>query len=144
MLTRLFRSRPQGLATVTVTHQSRHLGIASLNLFINRTMATRSPTSVPGPVELSIRDKLTQKFHPVRLDIVNESQKHAHHAPMRGVTSKETHFRVTIVSNQFESLRPLQRHRVVYQVLQSELDAGLHALSLKTHTPAEDAKLEED
>ncbi|KAJ1969853.1 BolA domain UV induced protein Uvi31 [Dispira parvispora] len=142
MLTKLFRSRPHGLATVT--HPSLTLGIASLNRFGNRTMATRSPTSVPGPVELSIRDKLTERFHPVRLYIVNESHKHAHHAPMRGVTSKETHFRVTIVSDEFESLRPLQRHRAVYQTLQSELDAGLHALSLKTHTPAEEANLVED
>ena len=45
--------------------------------------------------------------------------------------------RVEIVSAAFEGKKPVQRHRMVYQLLQAEIDAGVHALALKTKTPAE-------
>lgn len=45
--------------------------------------------------------------------------------------------RVEIVSAAFDGKNAVQRHRMVYQLLQEEIDAGLHALALKTKTPAE-------
>jgi stress-induced morphogen len=45
--------------------------------------------------------------------------------------------RVEIVSEMFEGKTLVQRHRLVYQALSEELEAGLHALALKTKTPAE-------
>jgi BolA protein len=44
---------------------------------------------------------------------------------------------VEVVSAAFEGKNAVQRHRMVYQLLQEEIDAGLHALALKTKTPAE-------
>ncbi|RKP33272.1 bola protein, partial [Dimargaris cristalligena] len=89
----------------------------------------------PGPVELQIREKLTARFQPTELEVENQSHLHAHHEAMRGVTNSETHFKVTIVAEYFRHLKPLQRHRAVYSLLQPELDAGLHALSLQTKAP---------
>nr|GAT45444.1 predicted protein [Mycena chlorophos] len=97
-------------------------------------------SSVVGPVEQSIREKLSTSFAPTVLNIRNDSAKHSHHAPMRaqGTPGGETHFYVEIVSTQaFEGKTTLQRHRLVHSILRDELDAGLHSLSLSTKTEQE-------
>ncbi len=50
------------------------------------------------------------------------------------------HFEALVVSAQFEGLRPLQRHRMVYATLGEKLGGEIHALALKTLTPAEAAE----
>ena len=47
------------------------------------------------------------------------------------------HFEATVVAAQFEGKRPLERHRLVYATLGDRLGGEIHALSLKTLTPAE-------
>jgi len=42
-----------------------------------------------------------------------------------------------VVSAHFEGKMPVARHRMVYALLDTEIKDGLHALSLKTKTPAE-------
>ena len=54
--------------------------------------------------------------------------------------SGETHFKVRIVSDSFEGLKTIDRHRLVYVVLEEELLGPVHALSLETLTPEEDAR----
>ena len=49
----------------------------------------------------------------------------------------ESHFKVTVVSPAFEGVRPVQRHRMVYEALAVEMAGPLHALQLETLTPAE-------
>jgi stress-induced morphogen len=61
----------------------------SLRTTLKRTQSTMSQT----PLEDTIRRKLIAGLNPRTLQIHNDSHKHAHHAPMRGVTSRETHFR---------------------------------------------------
>src|SRR5579864_6134272 len=85
----------------------------------------------------TIRCKLIEKFAPVRLDVLDESQRHAGHAGAR--PEGETHFAVTIASPAFAGLSRVARQRVVYQILADELATRVHALSLTTLTPAEDA-----
>ncbi|KAF9175636.1 hypothetical protein BGX21_006975 [Mortierella sp. AD011] len=94
-----------------------------------------------GPITSSIRNTLTDLLKPTSLEIINDSSKHAHHSAMRGVTSKETHFRVNVVSEEFAGKSTMQRHRLIYGALNKEFEAGLHALSLNTKTPEEIAKL---
>jgi stress-induced morphogen len=80
---------------------------------------------------------------------------------MEGSTSKETHFQfvrlpiqmkgiltacsVTIVSDAFESKMQPARHRMVYALFKEEMarEGGLHALQLKTKTPAEEQREKE-
>ncbi|KAJ7902021.1 bola-like protein-domain-containing protein [Mycena olivaceomarginata] len=103
-------------------------------------MAT-TPVSPPGPLENSIREKLTAQFNPTVLKISNDSWQHRHHAPMRAQGSDgtgETHFSVQIVSPTFQSKTTMQRHRLIYAALKEELDAGLHSLSLQTKTEEEE------
>lgn len=48
------------------------------------------------------------------------------------------HWFATIVSPAFEGLRPIQRHQRVYATLGNRLQNDeVHALSMKTFTPAE-------
>ncbi|KAI8341692.1 bola-like protein-domain-containing protein [Chlamydoabsidia padenii] len=90
-----------------------------------------------GPVQLSIEQKVTEALEPSLLETVNESHLHAHHSAMKGVTNKETHFKLTVVSEKFQGKTLMQRHRMIYGLLGDELQQGLHALTLKTKTQSE-------
>ena len=68
------------------------------------------------------------------------SQCAAHHHPSHSppsLTHTHRRCRVEVVSAAFEGKGAVQRHRLVYSLLQPEIDAGVHALALKTKTPAE-------
>nr|WP_247886880.1 BolA family protein [Azospirillum sp. SYSU D00513] len=74
-------------------------------------------------------------MQPERLEIVDESSRHAGHA---GADPKgETHFHVTVVSAAFAGQSRVQRQRTVYALLESELRERVHALGLTTLTPDE-------
>ena len=62
---------------------------------------------------------------------------------MQGVTSKETHFALNVVSEEFKGKMQPARHRMVYGLLKEELEreGGIHALQLRTKTPEEAEKL---
>ncbi|MGD2075197.1 MAG: BolA family protein [Gammaproteobacteria bacterium] len=81
-----------------------------------------------------IRQRLTEAFAPQSLNIVDESAKHAGHASARG----GGHFIVEIVSDAFQDKTPIQRHRLVYEVLDDAMKRNeIHALSIRASTPAE-------
>jgi BolA family transcriptional regulator, general stress-responsive regulator len=84
----------------------------------------------------TIRQKLTERFAPTRLVVVDESHRHAGHAGAQ--PGGETHFAVTITSAGFAGLSRVARQRLVYDELKQELASGVHALSLTTLTPDED------
>jgi len=84
----------------------------------------------------TIRDKLTERFAPTRLDIVDDSHRHAGHVGAR--PGGETHFSVTLVSETFLGMRRVARQRLVYQTLADELAGSVHALALTTLAPDED------
>lgn len=83
--------------------------------------------------------KLTEALNPVVLNIVNESAAHAGHSGNpSGAPDAETHFRVEVVSEAFKGKTLVQRHRMIYSVLDEELKVkGVHALALKTKAPDE-------
>ncbi|KIO25695.1 hypothetical protein M407DRAFT_243987 [Tulasnella calospora MUT 4182] len=106
---------------------------------VKRLMSSATPTSEVGPIETSIRNKLTDLLKPTELKISNDSWQHRHHAPMKAIGGGdgETHFSVEVVSDEFTGKRTMQRHRMIYGALDEEFKAGLHALSLNTKTPSE-------
>ena len=54
------------------------------------------------------------------------------------LTGTLDHYSVVVVSPQFEGLLPIKQHRLVNAALATPLKSGaLHALQLKTMTPAE-------
>ncbi len=81
-------------------------------------------------IQQEIEQKLLQAFEPVFLEVENESHMH-NVAP-----GSESHFKVSIASDQFIDLMLIKRHRLVNQVLADEL-TRIHALALHTLTPDE-------
>ena len=82
-------------------------------------------------VQQLITAKLEQSLLPSFLQVENES--HMHSVP----ANSETHFKVTVVSAEFENLRAVQRHQKIYQLLAEELAGPIHALALHTYSPKE-------
>ena len=82
-------------------------------------------------VAAAIREKLRVAFAPAELQIENQSDQHA------GPRGRETHFKVVVVSERFDGLGLVQRHRMVNAALAEELRGGVHALSIEALTPAQ-------
>ena len=78
-----------------------------------------------------IESILNEQFKPISCDVINES--HMHRVP----ENAETHFKVVLVTAQFDALKRVSRHRLVNQALAEEFQQGLHALSLSLHSPSE-------
>jgi BolA protein len=78
-----------------------------------------------------IETKLRAALEPVTLVVENES--HMHNVPK----GSETHFKVLVVSPAFDGLGRLDRQRKVNALLADEFKSGLHALTMRTLTPAE-------
>lgn len=76
-----------------------------------------------------------QILKPSELIIENESHLHGF---SRG---EDSHFKVLIVSEEFEGLNRVERHQKVNQELKEEFDRGLHALTLRALTPSEFEKM---
>ena len=81
-----------------------------------------------------IHERLTRELKPEKIDIVDESAKHAGHA---GAASGGGHFIVTIVSTAFENKSLIQRHRMVYDAVDDMMHSEIHALSIQASTPDE-------
>lgn len=88
-----------------------------------------------GGVIDGLRERLTAAFEPSRLEIVDDSARHAGHAGAR--PEGETHFTVTIESAAFAGLGRVARQRLVNQAVAQQFDAGLHALSIRATAPGE-------
>jgi BolA protein len=82
-------------------------------------------------IQHTIQEKLLEAFSPSQLDVVNES--HQHNVP----AGSESHFKVIIVTDNFEGKRLIQRHRAVNSILAIELSQHIHALALHTYTETE-------
>ena len=83
----------------------------------------------------TIEQKLRERFAPTRLQVTDDSARHAGHAGARA--GGETHFTVAIVSPVFSGLGRIARQRLVYETLAGEIADGVHALSLSTLAPGE-------
>lgn len=82
-------------------------------------------------VQSSISEKLARHFDAKHLEVINES--HMHSVP----ENSETHFKVVLVANEFDSMRKVQRHQAVYAVLNDELEGPVHALALHLYAAEE-------
>ena len=82
-------------------------------------------------VQTAIEHKLSEGLELDHLEVVNESQNH--NVP----ANSETHFKVTLVSADFEGQKLIDRHRAVNQLLSAELAGPVHALAIHTLTAPE-------
>jgi stress-induced morphogen len=78
-----------------------------------------------------IQSMVSAAINVVYLDIINES--HMHSVP----ENSETHFKLTLVSNEFDGMSKVARHQKVYGAVSVLMQEGLHALALHTYSPDE-------
>ena len=88
-----------------------------------------------GPVAEQMKARLEAAFAPSRLEIVDDSEKHAGHAGHR--EGGESHFTVVIEAGAFSGQNRVARQRMVYAALADELAGPVHALSVKALAPGE-------
>jgi BolA protein len=94
-----------------------------------------------GPVAREIRRKLSESFAPMRLEIEDDSGRHAGHHHQGGIDGQpggESHLNLTIVSQAFRGMNRVVRQRAVNAALKTELAGPVHALSIRALTPEED------
>ena len=82
-----------------------------------------------------IEQRLRAALAPQRLEIVDDSARHAGHAGAR--ESGGGHYNVTIVSAAFAGKNLIERHRLVYGALGELMHKDIHALSLQALSPDE-------
>ncbi len=82
-------------------------------------------------IQANIEAKITDALQPEFLEVANES--HMHNVP----PGSESHFKVTVVTTEFDGKMLVARHRILNQLLKDELNGPVHALSLNTLTPEE-------
>lgn len=84
------------------------------------------------------RDRIEQRLREVLsgdpVEVVDESHLHAGHA---GARDGGGHFRALVVSERFRGETRVQRQRLVFAALASQMGAEIHALSMQTFTPEE-------
>ena len=82
-----------------------------------------------------ITNIINNNFNIHKCLVTNVSELHRGHAGH--VEGEETHFEVTIVSNDFENKTKLERHRLVNKFLNNEFESSLHSITFKLMTISE-------
>ena len=88
----------------------------------------------------NLTDLIRARLAPLRaesLEVFDDSADHAGHAG--AAESGGGHFQVFVVSEAFEGLSRVARHRLVYDPLRDLMPQRIHALAIIAQTPAEAA-----
>ena len=76
-----------------------------------------------GPIESQIINTLSTSMNLSSLKIINES--FMHNVPK----GSESHFKIVVVTNDFNNLSIIQRHKLIYKILDNLMNK-IHALSI--------------
>lgn len=82
-------------------------------------------------IKEAIEKKLQDSLAPEFMQVINESSNH------RVPAGSETHFKVVLASEKLRGQSTLERHQTVFRLLDAEMKAGIHALSIQAFTPEE-------
>ena len=94
----------------------------------NNLSATKNTESI----EL-INKLLTDALCPITLEIADQSHLHANHAEAQA--NGGGHYSVQIVSDKFIGKPMIERHRMVYDALNSIMKSRVHAIQISALTP---------
>ena len=86
-------------------------------------------SSLPDRIEAALRTAL----QPTEFMLQDDSHLHAGHAGAR----EGSHYTVRLVSEHFAGLNRVSRHRLVYDALKLQMQAGIHALIIDARAPGE-------
>ena len=77
----------------------------------------------------SIKDKLHSTLSPDYLEVIDDSMLHQEHLDVEA--GSVTHITIKISSQDLKSATKVAAHQMIYKTLKNEIDAGLHAISIK-------------
>jgi BolA protein len=80
-------------------------------------------------IERMLRERLGAE----RVEVIDESWKHAGHAAAGG----GGHFLVRVISSRFEGVPLIDRNRMVFRLFEAEMGREIHALAITALTPGE-------
>ena len=83
-------------------------------------------------VKAKIENILKDKFQPQYLEVIDDGHKHIGHEGAK----QGGHFTVIIVSSVFESVRLIDRHRMIYEALKP-IKISIHALAIQAKAKSE-------
>lgn len=87
---------------------------------------------------MTIIDTMKQRLaalEPSHIELIDDSYKHSGHG-----TGEAGVYRLQIVSERFNGLATMARHRLVYDALGDLMGPAIHALSITARTPAEHSR----
>lgn len=82
----------------------------------------------------TIQTRLETHFSPSQLTLIDDSAAHAGHA---GAQAGGRHFQLQITSAAFSGKSRLNRHRLIYALLQDLMPQPIHALQINAFAPEE-------
>ena len=88
-------------------------------------------TGAAAPDAVAVEAALREALAPLVLEVADDSHLHAGHAGAR----EGGHYTVSILSERFEGLSRVARHRLVYDALQGLIQTGIHALAIQARSP---------
>lgn len=84
-------------------------------------------------IETQLKDILENNFNCKQLIVENQSHLHQGHAS--SPNSGQSHFHVTLISDDFIGKSRVQSHQMINNVISHLFNQGLHALSITTSHP---------
>ncbi len=78
-----------------------------------------------------IKERLKENFNAIKVDIVNQSERHAGHLSEELPFYGQTHFSIKIQSKELEKLTKVEQHRKVFACLDDLIPSPIHALSIE-------------
>ena len=88
----------------------------------------------PKVRKAEIIKRLSEAFEPETLGVEDESHLHAGH---EGAKDGRSHFRVLIIADAFTGKNLIDRHRMIYRVLDEMMRIDVHALAIDAWAPEE-------
>ena len=86
---------------------------------------------------MKIQDKIShlikQEIHVLKIQIIDESYKHANHKK----DTRGGHFKLFVVSDIFIDMKLINRHKLIYKILEKMMKVEIHALSMQLVTNQE-------
>jgi len=84
-------------------------------------------------IKEKIKNLIESKLDIIHFEIKDTTSQHTNHANFKG----GSHLRMKIVSNDFIDKSLVQRHQMIYAVINEFIQKEIHAIILKTYTVEE-------
>ena len=88
-----------------------------------------------GPVATEMLRRLNSALSPIRISLIDDSEKHRGHGGYN--PSGESHFSLEVESAAFAGKSRVERQRMIYKALGELMQERVHALSIRATAPGE-------